>query len=595
MLAYFNKLLHRNQLLILTAALLCSISFSLQVTAAGPDEFDTLLQKAQQEGQIKVIVTMQKPVLPARTSMSARDFDNKLAEAVSAMQSAAINKIPPQAIIGKPRRFKFIPQFALSITSTGLTTLRQNPSVIAIQEDIPVPPLLDTSVPWIFPSHDTSNYSGDGWAVAIIDSGVDKTHSFLKDGIVEKVISEACYSTTYAPVNSISVCPNGVSSSTATDSGLPCPASTYGCNHGTHVAGIAAGNGTDFNGVAKDANLIAIQVFSEFTNPICANYGMPSPCVLSYTSDQIAGLERVYELRSTYNIASLNMSLGGGQYTDFCDNDPTKLSIDNLKSAGIATIVASGNEGFDDAVSAPACISTAIAVGSTADTADIRSTFSNNGPQLDLYAPGESIISSVPGESFQSLTGTSLAAPHVAGAWAVLKQKYPSYSVDEIEAAFKGTGVTVTSFSISRQRINIDEALNYSSLGHQYIPLTPCRIVDTRIVGGMIQANTTMAFFVSGTDTEIQNQGGTGDCGVPQDAVAVVLNITSNQPETQGHFKVYPYNESLPDTSILNFSFGLTIGNSTTATICQPICFRDINVYSLATSHLIIDVMGYMR
>ena len=592
---YLNRLVCRSPLFISTVSLLCGAIFSLQATAAGLSGFDALLQKAQDQGQVRVIVTMQKLDLPARASMSAKKFDNTLAESVSAMQSAVINSIPKNAIIGKLRRFMFTPQFALNITPAGLTTLRNNPSVIAIQEDIPVPPLLDISVPRIFPSHDTSNYSGNGWAVAILDTGVDKTHSFLKDGIVEKVISEACYSTTFAPNDSTSVCPGGVPSSTATDSGLPCPTSTFGCDHGTHVAGIAAGNGATFNGVAKDANLIAIQVFSEFTDPICASIGVPSPCAFTYTSDQIAGLDRVYGLRSTYNIASVNMSLGGGQYTDFCDDDSRKPSIDNLKSAGIATVIASGNDGFNSSVSTPACISTGIAVGSTSDTADTRSSFSNNGPQLDLYAPGESINSSVPGDGFQSKNGTSMAAPHVAGAWAVLKQRYPSRSVDEIEAAFKATGVTVTSSLISRQRINIDEALGFYSLGYQYTPLTPCRIVDTRNAGGMIEANSSRAFFVNGTDAEIQSQGGTGNCGVPQDAVAVVLNITSHQSSAQGNFKVYPYNEPVPNTSILNFSLGLTIANSTTTPICQPLCLRDISIYSLVTSHLIIDVMGYMQ
>jgi subtilisin family serine protease len=88
--------------------------------------------------------------------------------------------------------------------------------------------------------------SGTGQTVAILDSGVDKNHPFLAG----KIISEACYSTTSS--SSTSVCPGGVGTSTAPGSGVPCLLD--GCEHGTHVAGIAAGKGTSFSGVARDAD-----------------------------------------------------------------------------------------------------------------------------------------------------------------------------------------------------------------------------------------------------------------------------------------------------------------------------------------------------
>src|SRR5439155_23412287 len=100
--------------------------------------------------------------------------------------------------------------------------------------------------------------------------------------------------------------PGGVASSAATGSAAPCALSD--CVHGTHVAGIAAGRGSSFSGVGRDASLIAIQVFSSFTTS--AACGSAVPCALSFNSDQILGLERVYALRSLYNIAAVNMSLG---------------------------------------------------------------------------------------------------------------------------------------------------------------------------------------------------------------------------------------------------------------------------------------------
>jgi subtilisin family serine protease len=261
--------------------------------------------------------------------------------------------------------------------------------------------------------------------VAILDTGVDKTHPFLSG----KVISEACYSSNNE--YSSSLCPGGYESSTAVGSGVDCATSTDGCGHGTHVAGIAAGRGTDFAGVASDADIIAIQVFSKFSGSDCTDAGYDSPCVFTWVSDQIRGLERIYEIRNSYNIASINMSLGGGEYTSPCDDEDAKPIIDSLKAAGTATVIASGNAGYVDALSSPACISSAVSVGASTKT-DTVSNFSNSAYFLDVLAPGSDIYSSTKGGGFESWNGTSMAAPHVAGAWAVLKQATPDAGVEDI-------------------------------------------------------------------------------------------------------------------------------------------------------------------
>lgn len=207
------------------------------------------------------------------------------------------------------------------------------------------------------------------------------------------------------------------------------------------------------------------------------------------------------------------MSLGGGNNTAACDTDSRKAIIDTLKSVGIATVIASGNDGYNNAVGAPGCISTAITVGATNDTVDERAWFSNNGPQLDFYAPGVGINSSVPGGGYASWAGTSMATPHVAGAWAVMKQRFPAYTVDEVEAAFDNSGVTVTYNSISRQRIDVTEALDEPGPGPSglhYNSIDPCRIVNTKNAGGMLAAGETRSFYVWGEDADIQSQGGDG-------------------------------------------------------------------------------------
>src|SRR5690606_4169051 len=99
-------------------------------------------------------------------------------------------------------------------------------------------------------------------------------------------------------------------------------------------------------------------------------------------TDQVEALEHVYSLRNTHNIVSLNMSLGGGQFFDeaSCDtnvnNVATKAIIDLLRAANIASVIATGNNGFTNSMGAPGCISSAVAVGATTD-ADVVAAFSN--------------------------------------------------------------------------------------------------------------------------------------------------------------------------------------------------------------------------
>jgi subtilisin family serine protease len=346
-----------------------------------------------------------------------------------------------------------LPLVALEVGPAALRRLAGDPDVMRIQEDVAVPPNLAESIPLI--GADVAwagGHTGTGWTVAILDTGVDGDHPFLAG----KVVAEACYSTTAS--NARSLCPGGVSESTARGSGRNCPAQISGCDHGTHVAGIAAGTRRAFSGVAHDAGLIAIQVFSRFSGADCTDFGLSSPCVLTFPSDQMLALERVLELRRRFDIAAVNMSLGGGAFSGHCDNDLLKLAIDNLRAADIATVVSSGNNGFDGMVSAPACISSAIAVGSTTK-GDRVWRFSNHAEIVDLLAPGSRIRSSVPGSRFAVKDGTSFAAPHVAGAFAVLRSADRSATVDQVEATLAITGRQLRRAGIAKPRIQVDAAV----------------------------------------------------------------------------------------------------------------------------------------
>jgi hypothetical protein len=421
-----------------------------KVTSQGG--YTHLYSKSQDRGSGKIIVQIRAPFTP-ESRLQEKDMHEQRAGTLR-IQDRVIGELESKGHKpGRVHKYKYVPYIAMTVDSATLDALLSSPDVISVEEDIPVPLALNLSVPRIGATQlHASNVSGSGVTVAILDTGVDKTHPFLEGSVV----SEACYSSNDPENDSSSLCPGGVEDSTAVGSAMPyggdCP---WGeCNHGTHVAGIVAGrswvSGSPGPGVAPEAGIIAIQVFSWVVG-----FGPGA-----WNSDLIKGLERVYELRHAHSIASVNMSLGGGQYNAYCDTSPLKGTIDNLRTAGIATVISSGNNGWCGSMGAPACISSAISVGAT-DDADAVADYSNSASFLSLLAPGSSINSSLPGGVYNSWNGTSMAAPHVAGAWALMKQEYPAATVDEILNAFTTTGPSITDIgctSVTKRRINVNDA-----------------------------------------------------------------------------------------------------------------------------------------
>lgn len=390
------------------------------------ETFDALREKAASQGSVRVIVELRGNFEPEGNLRKSSDVAFQRA-GIDSAQEALLRKVPG-IVPGSLKRFEFVPYLAFETSAAGIDELRASEEVVSITEDEAVPPALAESIQIVgAPAAWSAGFSGSGQVVAVLDTGVDKTHPFLAG----KVVSEACFSTSSFSNGANSVCPGGVLQSTSSGSGVNC--TFNGCDHGTHVAGIAAGRGTTFSGVARDANIIAIQVFSRFDSVLDCSPGS-SPCPRTFTSDQMKGLDRVFALRNTFNIAAVNMSLGGGQFFSNCDSHPLKASIDNLRSVNIATVIASGNDGFKSALGGPACISSAISVGSTGDgsgpvSLDFVDPRSNSASFLNLLAPGNLILSSVPGGGLENFRGTSMAAPHIAGAWAVLKSRQPTATV----------------------------------------------------------------------------------------------------------------------------------------------------------------------
>jgi subtilisin family serine protease len=405
-------------------------------------ELDRLTAQAATQGRTRILVGLKVDATPevrGASRVSENERHRRVANAQDRLESDLIRGSNARVLT----RFNHQPHVAVEVDVNTLARLRASPQVVSIEEDVAVPlTLAESTVMTGAVQAWASGVTGTGQTVAVLDTGVDKTHPMLAG----KVVSEACYSSnTY---ESQSLCPGGATESTALNSGRNCATSISGCSHGTHVAGIVAGNGGTAGtyGVAPGAQILAIQVFSHFPA-----YG----AVMSYTSDQIKALERVYALKDTYKIAAVNMSLGGGKFTATCDADrqALKTAIDNLRSAGIPTVIASGNDGWTNAISAPACVSSAVSVGAHCDAGPDGSacatgaggitSYSNIASFVSLIAPGSYIRSSVPGGAYATYNGTSMATPHVAGAWALLKQMQPTVSVTDGLAMLRQQAITL--------------------------------------------------------------------------------------------------------------------------------------------------------
>ena len=289
--------------------------------------------------------------------------------------------------------------FAAEMTEDEALALSEDPRVQFVEEDqVYTTDATQTNPPWGLdridqrdrPLNGTYNYNwtGSGVRVYVIDTGIRTSHTQF-GGRASNVYD--------------------VNGGNGQD-----------CNgHGTHVAGTVGGS---TYGVAKGAMLRGVKVFQ------CAN--------TTSTSNIIAGVNYVTANRILPAVA--NMSVGGGASSSM------DTAVNNLINSGVAVAVAAGNEyGVDACTRSPARVGAAITVGSTTSS-DARSSFSNIGTCLDLFAPGSSIPSAwyTSDTATNTISGTSMATPHVAGAAALYKQAVPSASPSTIRNALVSNATT---------------------------------------------------------------------------------------------------------------------------------------------------------
>uniref|UniRef100_A0AAU3I7G8 S8 family peptidase n=1 Tax=Streptomyces sp. NBC_01393 TaxID=2903851 RepID=A0AAU3I7G8_9ACTN len=285
-----------------------------------------------------------------------------------------------------------------------------------------------------------AGYDGTGVKIAVLDTGVDKTHDDLKTQVVEE----------------------------KNFSGSPDTVDHVG--HGTHVASIAAGTGAKsggkYKGVAPGAEVISGKVLND------EGYGDDSAIIagMEWAADEGADI--------------INLSLGG---PDSPGVDPLEEAVDRLSAEkGVLFAIAAGNEGEYGAstVGSPGSADAALTVGAV-DKDDKLASFSSTGPRVgdgavkpDVTAPGVAITAAAasgsqfdtdpgiphPAPGYLRLDGTSMATPHVAGAAAILKQQHPTWKAAELKSALiaSAKGGDYTVFQQGSGRIQVDKALAQS-------------------------------------------------------------------------------------------------------------------------------------
>lgn len=334
---------------------------------------------------------------------------------------------------GKLRHnLSLIKAFSVELPLGNINEFRNDDSVISIYPDSEVQACLDTA---IFTTNALnawgSGFTAKGITVAIVDTGIYPHRDLV------------------SPVNRIIGFKDLVSGRT-----LP-----YDDNgHGTHVAGIVAGNGISsggiYKGVAPEANLVGVKVLDNFGR--------------GRTSDVIAGIQWVVQTKGKFNTRILNLSVGAtptGSYSQ----DPLSRAAEAALQEGIVVVAAAGNTG-EGGIASPGINPNVITVGATDDKGtisaedDVVAGFSSRGPTIDgilkpdLVAPGVGITSlktSITNKPIKSngtdgklsarvssysevdgyvpMSGTSMATPIVSGISAVLLQMHPDYSPEELK------------------------------------------------------------------------------------------------------------------------------------------------------------------
>lgn len=445
-----------------------------------------LASEAKQSSQVPE--EFNKPGAPPYYNLKDESVKKALSTTVRETVDRTINSLDSVGLTVK-QKFTYQFGFAARVTPAALDAIVNNPDVIEVAKDHILHAHLAQGIPLMNATSSRASYSGSGVSIAICDTGIDTSHPRLGGGGFPNAKVIGGYDT-------------------GDNDADPRPNSLYGDPHGTACAGIAAGNtgtvGDYIGGVAPGAKLYAIKISTGNTGD-------------AYLSAMVAGWEWAITHQNddpANPIMIISTSFGGdalsGRITSECDvlSSSMTTAAANAVAAGITVFASSGNNGYCDAVSWPACISSVNAVGAVYDanigtystcisaqscapktatancttgyyasdttSADMVTSYSNSASFLTLLAPANAAYTTdiagsggyAQGDYATSFGGTSAASPYAAGAAAVLQSAAKSVRGGFLTPAqvrrklvVAGDNVVDGKNGMVKPRINLDRAV----------------------------------------------------------------------------------------------------------------------------------------
>lgn len=504
------------------------------------------------QDKVDVIVSLHPPA----AVVAATDFNNKQSlarlQAENAKRQNAVRATLNPAEFQARHTYRNIAAFSGSVSRAGLDKLAKNPNVLAIEPVRVLQPHLRQGISLMNGMSYRSTYTGAGMSIAICDTGIDYNHPMLGNGGFPntKVIG-------------------GIDTGDGDNDPIDCQ------GHGTSCAGIAAGNLADtgdyIGGVAPAAKLYAVKISDGCSGS-------------AYNDAMIAGWDWCVTHKNddpNHPIMVISTSFGGDRHFGSCDTATPGMTAaaQAAVAAGITVFVSSGNDGYCDSISWPACISSVISVGAVWDASlgtlgscltldscaslspyagcstgyiawdptapDRVTSYSNVASFLDVFAPSHNAYTTMVGGGYDiTFGGTSAACPYAAGAAAVVQEA--AYTVQgsylnpgQLRSLLADTGDLVTDpkVAVTKPRVNIGQAIEELGCSGQFLNIqsvgTAPLVLSSISKPDWAAITPTLSFPYTldpGLSITLCVTVDCGDCpGAPlNDAIEIVSNATTN-------------------------------------------------------------------
>ena len=469
-------------------------------------------QAAPDSDLVEVVVSLSQKPLATTRWRAGRHLQTRTMETAQAGVARHIEASLPNAEIRW--RYRLVANgMAVVVPRSQLGRLSALPGVDAVYPSVRYRTQLDRSptqigAPALWAPGLTN--AGQGMKIGIIDEGIDQTHAFFSPAGYTMPPGFPKGQTAYT--NAKVIVARAFPPASPSWKNASKPFDPEFSSHGTHVAGIAAGNantvaeGVRISGVAPRAYL---GNYKALTIPTDADVGLDGN-----SPELVAAIEAAV----ADGMDVINMSLGEPEIEP--SRDIVVKALGAAARAGVVPVVSAGND-FDEfgrgSVGSPGAAPEAITVGAVTTSRggpeDVVASFSSSGPtplslQLkpDVAAPGVGILSAAPRNQFVSLSGTSMAAPHVAGAVALLLQRHPTWTPAQVKSALALTGDPAYS-----NDLKADETSSLRA-GGGVVDLTradttPIFASPVSLSFGLLRANSSLIRSIDLTDSGLGGSG----------------------------------------------------------------------------------------